>query len=56
MSRSYAARYLLTVGKRGGSFSPSSISGLALWLDASDATTLFQASDGTTPATASVFG
>ncbi len=28
------------------------ITGLALWLDASDAATLFQASDGTTPATA----
>jgi len=34
-------------------FSPRSISGLALWLDASDSSTLFQNSDGTTPATAS---
>jgi len=33
-------------------FTPRSISGLALWLDASDASTLFQNSDGTTPATA----
>jgi hypothetical protein len=34
-------------------FSPRSISGLALWLDASDSSTLFQNSDGTVPATAS---
>ena len=34
-------------------FSPRSISGLALWLDASDGATLFQNSDGTVPATAS---
>jgi hypothetical protein len=33
-------------------FTPKSISGLALWLDASDASTLFQNSDGTVPATA----
>jgi hypothetical protein len=33
-------------------FSPKSISGLALWLDASDATTLFQDAAATTPATA----
>jgi hypothetical protein len=47
------ARKLL-LGLLGGSssFSPLSIPGLALWLDASDASTLFQASDGTTPATA----
>lgn len=32
-------------------FTPKSISGLALWLDASDASTLYQNSDGTTPAT-----
>jgi hypothetical protein len=47
---------LLTLGLLGGSsasaFSPLSITGLALWLDASDASTLFQASNGTTPATA----
>ena len=34
-------------------FTPRSISGLALWLDASDGATLFQNSDGTVPATAS---
>jgi hypothetical protein len=48
------ARKLL-LGLLGGSsaaFSPLSIPGLALWLDASDASTLFQASNGTTPATA----
>jgi len=33
-------------------FTPRSISGLALWLDASDSSTLFQNSDGTVPATA----
>jgi hypothetical protein len=33
-------------------FSPLDISGLALWLDASDSTTLFQDSAGTTPAVA----
>jgi len=33
-------------------FTPKSISGLALWLDASDSSTLFQSSDGTVPATA----
>lgn len=33
-------------------FTPRSITGLALWLDASDASTLFQNSDGTVPATA----
>ena len=33
-------------------FSPTEISGLALWLDASDGSTLFQNSDGTVPATA----
>lgn len=46
----------LLLGLLGGSsapaFSPLSISGLALWLDASDASTLFQASNGTTPAVA----
>lgn len=34
-------------------FSPTEIEGLALWLDASDGSTLFQNSDGTVPATAS---
>jgi hypothetical protein len=45
---------LLTLGLLGGSaaFSPLTISGLALWLDASDASTLFQADNGTTPAAA----
>jgi hypothetical protein len=33
-------------------FDPRSISGLALWLDAADSSTLFQNSDGTVPATA----
>jgi hypothetical protein len=33
-------------------FNPRQISGLALWLDASDSSTLFQNSDGTAPATA----
>ena len=33
-------------------FTPASISGLQLWLDASDASTLFTDSAGTTPATA----
>lgn len=51
MKRNSAAVFLLTM-KPGGGFTPASISGLSLWLDASDATTLFQASDGTTPATA----
>jgi hypothetical protein len=32
-------------------FDPTSIEGLALWLDAADGSTLFQNSDGTTPAT-----
>jgi len=35
-----------------GPFSPSSIAGLQLWLDASDFTTLFTDSAGSTPATA----
>lgn len=34
------------------SFTPASISGLQLWLDASDSSSLFQDSGGTTPATA----
>jgi hypothetical protein len=33
-------------------FNPRQISGLALWLDGADASTLFQNSDGTVPATA----
>ena len=37
---------------RDTAFTPRSISGLALWLDASDSSTLFQNSDGTVPATA----
>jgi hypothetical protein len=49
------ARKLL-LGLLGGStasaFDPLDIPGLALWLDANDASTLFQASNGTTPATA----
>jgi len=39
--------------KASGVFTPKSISGLALWLDAADSSTLFQNSDGTVPATAS---
>ena len=35
-----------------GAFSPLSIAGLQLWLDASDSTTLFTDSAGSTPATA----
>jgi hypothetical protein len=35
-----------------GAFSPASIGGLKLWLDASDASTLFQNSNGTTVASA----
>jgi hypothetical protein len=46
------SRLLLLNLLGGGGFSPLSIPGLALWLDASDASTLFQASDGTTPAVA----
>ena len=38
--------------KASGAFTPKSISGLALWLDASDGATLFQNSDRTVPATA----
>ena len=37
---------------RATGFNPKSITGLALWLDASDSSTLFQNSDGTVPATA----
>jgi hypothetical protein len=46
---------LLTLGLLGGASTisvPLTISGLALWLDASDASTLFQAHTGTTPAVA----
>jgi hypothetical protein len=47
-------RIPLLLGLLGGSsaFSPLTIPGLALWLDASDSTTLFQADNGTTPAVA----
>ncbi len=34
-----------------GTFLPTKISGLQLWLDANDSSTLFQSSDGTLPAT-----
>ena len=44
-------RLPVTIYRR--AFSPTEISGLALWLDASDGATLFQNSDGTVPATAS---
>jgi len=49
-----AAKLLLlnVLGGSAPSFSPLDIPGLALWLDASDSTTLFQDSAGTTPATA----
>ncbi len=40
-----------TLRPANNAFTPKSISGLALWLDASDSSTLFQNSDGTTPAT-----
>jgi hypothetical protein len=50
------ARKLLTLGLLGGGgsapFSPLTIPGLTLWLDASDASTLFQNDAGTTPAVA----
>ena len=36
----------------GSTFTPRSIPGLALWLDAADTQSLFQSSDGTVPATA----
>lgn len=39
---------LLFNGGAAPAFSPTDISGLALWLDASDSATLFQNSDGTT--------
>jgi hypothetical protein len=52
MARMTTARKLLLGLLGGGGFSPLSISGLALWLDASDASTLFQAHTGTTPAVA----
>jgi hypothetical protein len=56
MARMTTARKLL-LGLLGGggaaaAFSPIDIADLALWLDASDSTTLFQASNGTTPAVA----
>ena len=47
------ARLPVTIYRRSSDeFSPTEISGLALWLDASDSSTLFQNSDGTVPATA----
>jgi hypothetical protein len=54
MARMTTARKLLLglLGGGGAAFSPLTIPGLAVWLDASDASTLFQASNGTTPATA----
>lgn len=52
MPMNAAKLLLLKVLGGGAAFSPLDISGLALWLDASDASTLFQASNGTTPATA----
>jgi hypothetical protein len=53
MARMTTARKLLLglLGGGGVAFSPLSIPGLALWLDASDSATLFQDSAGTTPAT-----
>lgn len=49
-----AAKLLLlnVLGGSAADFSPLDIPGLVLWLDASDAATLFQDSAGTTPATA----
>lgn len=43
---------LIGFGTAVPAFTPASIPGLALWLDADDAATLFQLSGGTTPATA----
>jgi hypothetical protein len=55
MAHMTTARKLL-LGLLGGSsaaaFSPMNIAGLVLWLDAADASTLFQADNGTTPAVA----
>jgi hypothetical protein len=45
-------RLPVTFWKSGAEFTPAEIPGLALWLDASDATTLFQDAAATTPATA----
>jgi hypothetical protein len=45
-------RRIVTTLAGGGAFSPASVAGLALWLDAADAATLFQDAAGTTPATA----
>lgn len=39
-------------GSGGGGFSPLSLTGLVLWCDCSDSSTLFQDTAGTTPATA----
>jgi hypothetical protein len=43
---------LLGGGSSAPAFSPLDIANLALWLDANDSATLFQASNGTTPAAA----
>jgi len=45
-------RLPITFWKSGAEFTPTEIPGLALWLDASDAATLFQDAAATTPATA----
>jgi hypothetical protein len=45
-------RLPVTFWKSGAEFTPAEIPGLALWLDASDASTLFQDAAATTPATA----
>jgi hypothetical protein len=45
-------RLPVTFWKSGAEFTPAEIPGLALWLDASDAATLFQDAAATTPATA----
>ncbi len=45
-------RLPITFWKSGAEFTPAEIPGLALWLDASDASTLFQDAAATTPATA----
>jgi hypothetical protein len=51
MARNKRIPLLLGLLGGGGAFSPSSIPGLLAWYDANDSATLFQASDGTTPAT-----
>jgi hypothetical protein len=52
MARNNARKLLLGLLGGSASFSPLTIPGIALWLDANDASTLFQVENGTTPAAA----